>query len=269
MARITRGYYYEDYKRVYPDGIAFAADGTRKDATEDSVNNFSNHRKFYLFASQFVGERRVADVGCGSGYGCRILKEKGALRVHGFDASQASVDYAKSHYSSFAEFSVLSITRMKGVADNSFDLSVCSEVLEHVKEYGKHDKALAELKRITCDGGLVVVGTPNSEMLRRHGFSFEEIHTLFSDHFSRFIVFENALVPFGDSQSWLKRLSENKTGIIVTQPIVPEETVLPDGVVPEIKKGLEPGSLKFAGCEIDTTLLHNTHSWIIVAANEK
>ena len=83
-ARITRGYYYEDYKRVYPDGIAFAADGTRKDATEDSINNFLNHRKFYLFASQFVGEKRVADVGCGSGYGCQILKEKGAS---GFMAS--------------------------------------------------------------------------------------------------------------------------------------------------------------------------------------
>ena len=158
---------------------------------------------------------------------------------------------------------------MKGVADDSFDLSVCSEVLEHVKEYGKHGKALAELKRITCSEGLVVVGTPNSEMLRRHGFSFEEIDTLFSDHFSRFIIFENALVPFQDSRLWLKRLSEKKTGIIVTQPIVPEETVLPDGVVPEIKKGLEPGSLKFAGYEIDTTLLHNTHSWIIVAINEK
>jgi len=30
-----------------------------------------NHLKFYRFAAQFVRGKRVGDIGCGSGYGCR------------------------------------------------------------------------------------------------------------------------------------------------------------------------------------------------------
>jgi 2-polyprenyl-3-methyl-5-hydroxy-6-metoxy-1,4-benzoquinol methylase len=267
-ARMTRTYYYEDYQRVYPDGIKLSSKGKKREATPDAVKSFLNHRKFYLFASQFAKNKQVVDVGCGSGYGCQLLAEKGALSVHGYDASKASIEFAKMRYTTWAQFEVKPITGMKGVADESFDLTLCSEVLEHIKEYGKHRKAVVELKRITRKKGLIIVGTPNLEMLPGHGFSFDEIRSLFSAYFSRFVIFENALLPFYSRDLWQARLREGKTGIVVTQNIVLEETVLPQGVTAEIKKGIDAGTAKFLDYEVNTGLLHNTHSWVIMAAND-
>ena len=56
---------------------------------------------------------------------------------------------------------------------------------------------------------------------------------------------------------------------MVTEEINLAETVLPEGSVPELKQGLAPGRLAFPPYDIDTRLLHNTHSWILVALNDR
>lgn len=271
VGKVTRRYYFEDYARVYPDGIVFDRFGRTRQPLKTDINNFLNHCKFYKFVAQFVKDKRVADVGCGSGYGCKILKENGAALVCGSDISKHSIRFAKSRYSDFVEFTVQGITNMKKYHDDSFDISVSNEVLEHVKEYGMEEKAISELKRITRSGGLLIIGTPNKEMLGEHGFSFDEVQSLFQKNFLQFCIFENALVPFGDKKLlWEKRLSEGKVGVIVFENINLSETVIPDDVTnPEIKEGIEAGEFEFAPYTIDTTLLHNTHSWVILAVNNK
>ncbi len=268
IGRVTKRYYFEDYVRVYPGGIKFNRLGVRRKATTNDLNNFLNHSKFYRFAAQFVKEKRVADVGCGSGYGCEILKRSGAALVCGSDISKASINFAKSRYGNSAKFTVQGITNLHKYSDGFFDVTVSSEVLEHVKEYKMEEAALIELKRITRPGGLLIVATPNREMLGDHGFYFDEINALFKKFFSQICMFENALVPFGDAkQLWEKRLSEGRVGEIVSEHINLSETVLPAGVTPELKKGIEAGKFKFASYDIDTALLHNTHSWIVLAIN--
>lgn len=265
IGKLTRRYYFEDYVRVYPDDIAYNSFGMR---TESNKNNFLNHCKFYKFASQFVKNRVVADIGCGSGYGCEILSKSGAERVYGADISKKAINFARSRYGDFAEFSLQPITNLKKYTDNFFDISISSEVLEHIKEYGKEHIALKELKRITAHKGLVIVGTPNRELLNDHGFTFEEITDLFNSFFSQYCLFENAFLPFRDRKAlWEKRLKEGKVGEIITQNINLSESVLPEGLRPEIKPGLEPGIYAFQNYSIDTTLLHNTHSWIAIAIN--
>lgn len=266
----TKRYYFEDYIRVYPDGIVFNRFGRKRKTTKDDIINFLNHTKSYRFAAQFVKGKCVADVGCGSGYGCEILKKSGAARVCGSDISEHSINFAKSKYSDFAEFTAQGMTDMKGYPDDSFDIAASTEVIEHVQEYGMEGKALIELKRITRNKGLIIVSTPNKEMLDEHGFSFEEIDSLFKKNFQKYCIFENALIPFGEKKAlWYKRLSEAKTGIIVSEDINLSETVLPKGVNPEIKKGIEPGYFQFEDYSINTKLLHNTHSWIVIAVNDK
>ena len=268
--KITKRYYYEDYVRVYPDGIVFDMFGRRGQPTTEDVNNFLNHCKFYKFAAQFVKNKRVADVGCGSGYGCEILKKAGAAEVCGSDISEHSIRFAKSRYSDFAKFTVQGITSMKEFPNDFFDIAISSEVLEHIKEYGMQEKAISELKRITQKDGLLIIGTPNSELLGHHGFSFDEINTLFKKSFLHYCIFENALVPFGDAKSlWKKRLSEGNVGVIISEHISLSKTVLPDGVNPEIKRGVKAGRFQFRTYDIDTALLHNTHSWVILAVNNK
>jgi len=275
IGKITRHYYFEDYVRVYPDGIVFNRFGRKRQPLKNDINNFLNHCKFYEFAAQFIKDKRVADVGCGSGYGCKILKENGAAIVSGSDISKRSIRFAQSRYSDFAEFIVQGITDMQEYHDDSFDISVSSEVLEHVKEYGMEAEVISEMKRITRSEGLLIIGTPNKEMsvMSRieHGFSFDEVETLFQKNFTQFCIFENALVPFGNKKLlWEKRLSEGKVGIIVTESINLSETVILDDVANlEIKKGIEAGEFEFANYNIDTSRLHNTHSWVVLAVNNK
>lgn len=266
IGKLTRRYYFEDYVRVYPDNIAYNLFGNR---VQPNKNNFLNHCKFYKFASQFVTNKVVADIGCGSGYGCEILSKSGAACVYGADISKKAVKFAESRYGDSAEFSLQRITRLNKYEHDFFDISISNEVLEHVKEYGKENIALKELKRITKHNGLVIVGTPNSELLEGHGFTFDEISNLFKNFFSRYCLFENAFLPFKDRKPlWEKRLKEGKVGEIITQNINLSESVLPNGVRPEIKQGLEPGRYTFLQeYSIDTTLLHNTHSWIVIAIN--
>lgn len=269
LGTVMRRYYFEDYVRVYPDGITFDRLGRRRQHSRNTINNFLNHCKFYRFAAQFVKDKRVADAGCGSGYGCKILKDNGAALVCGSDISKQAIRFAQSRYGNSAEFTVQGITDMKKYSDGFFDVSISSEVLEHIKEYGKEEEAIKELKRITRIGGLIIIGTPNNEMLGDHGFSFDEVNALFQKKFSEFCIFENALVPFGEKRrSWEKRLSEGKVGVIISERISLAETVLPDDVNPEMKKGVEVGHFTFSRYTIDTTLLHNTHSWVIIALND-
>jgi SAM-dependent methyltransferase len=270
LGRLSGRYYFEDYVRVYPDGVAYNRLGIRKRRVGDiHRTNFLNHQKFYRFAAQFVAGQqgsRAADIGCGSGYGCEILRQAGAAEVHGCDLSRQSIRFAKRRFSGVATFSVQPITDLAGYADADFDVTVCSEVLEHIKEYDLEDRAVAELARITRPGGIVVIGTPNLEMTSDHGFSFAEMDALVRRHFERFVIFENALLPFDARRAdWEERMREGCTGVIVSQAIDLSETLIPVGVEPEVKKGIPAGLYHLGEIAVDTRLLHNTHSWAVVA----
>lgn len=263
---ISRKYYWEDFVRVYPNGILINRFGKRITARQNDINNQLNHQKFYKFAAQFAANATVADIGCGSGYGCALLKNAGATCVCGIDASKHAIRFAKEHYGNIAEFSVHGVTNMKSFLSNQFDLAICSEVLEHIKEYGKEDQAVEEIKRITRSGGIIIIGTPNSELLGNHGFSFEEIETLIRGHFVQYCIFENALIPFGSSRElWERRLADDRTGVVVNQAINMDEMVLMNGEIPLFKKGKPAGLHRIGSIDVDTTLLHNTHSWAVVA----
>ncbi|MGA2785024.1 MAG: class I SAM-dependent methyltransferase [Candidatus Bathyarchaeia archaeon] len=270
VARITKQYYVEDYSRVYPNGLVFDSLGKAREPSENDINNFRNHVKFYIFASQFVKDKKVADVGCGSGYGSKILIEKGSRVVYGCDASRHAIQFAQQSYGKYATFVCQSIVDLREYENEQVDVAIISEVLEHVKEYGMVDQAIVELKRITRKNGLIIIGTPNSELLGKHGFYFDEISSIMRHHFSKYLIFENALVPYLDKEKTLleKRFRENRCGLIVSEKINLGEIVLAPGQIPELKKGIESGILKVEEFEIDTSLLHNTHSWVVLAKNE-
>lgn len=239
-------FYFEDYFRVYPEAITFNKLGFRRKAKKSDLLNYLNHLKFYQFVAQFVNEKNLVDLGCGSGYGCKVLKKAGAKKVYGTDSSKHAINYAQSKFGKYAEFSVQSITNLNKYSNKMFDVSVSSEVLEHVKEYQMENQALDEIKRITKRGGLIIIGTPNSELLDDHGFSYDEIYNLLKKRFSKFCIFENALVPFAKNRLlWEKRLADKKIGIIVSELINFNKIALIESQKPEIKKGVKPGVFKF------------------------
>lgn len=269
FGRVTGRYYFEDFIRVYPDGLYDNRLGMRRPASDEARRNFANHVKFYRFASQFVRGRRVADVGCGSGYGSKVLRDAGATCVVGFDISKSSIAFAKAHFGDYATFQVGNAVDLPAPAA-SVDVSLSSEVLEHVKEYGKEQDAIDEMARLTRPGGLLVMGTPNSELMGDHGFHFDEMQTLMRRSFKRFCIFENALIPVGPQRlSWERRVAAGATGVVVSQNIDLGETPSAGGESRELKRGLPAGPFEFGDYIVDTTLLHNTHSWIVLAINER
>lgn len=84
----------------------------------------------YRFASSFVSEKDVAaDVGCGPGYGTRILAGK-ATRVYGLDFNANAIALAKQQYAlPNIEYHCADIFQFDFPKEH-FDLVTCFEVLD-------------------------------------------------------------------------------------------------------------------------------------------
>jgi len=279
---LTRKHYsedfIEDYIRAYPDGHLFDILGRRIGCMEASIEEdrrcFLSHQKFYTFTTQFVYGKAIGDIGCGSGYGSKILKESGADKVFGTDISKHAISYARLRYGRYARYSIQTCTDLKSYRDDSFDVTVCSEVLEHLKEYSIKDIALEEMGRVTKRNGIIILGTPNCEVLGEHGFYFHELSSLMERHFHSFVIFENALIDYrpDSRKKWEERLSSGKTGVIISENIDLSVTVLSPNFEESdtlLKKGIPVGAYRLKNIDINTRLLHNTHSFVVVIVNDK
>jgi len=120
------------------------------------------HMMRYLFASQYVRDKMVLDIACGSGYGSNELLEAGARRVIGIDISVETIEYCKKTYpNTNLEFMVGGVEKIP-VANNSIDVIVSFETIEHVDEKSQKD-FFVESKRILTNDGVLIISTPNSE----------------------------------------------------------------------------------------------------------
>ena len=102
---------------------------------------------------------KTLDVGCGGGFSCEFMAERGAI-VSGIDQSEKCVQAAKNH----AIVSDFKIDYRQGLAenmpynDNTFDVVICVDVLEHVADY---KQVVSEVHRILKPGGLFFFDTIN------------------------------------------------------------------------------------------------------------
>ncbi|MDB9823140.1 class I SAM-dependent methyltransferase [Deltaproteobacteria bacterium] len=155
---------------------------------------WSDHISRYRFAADYVYEKIVLDIACGSGYGSRVLKECGAIRVIGIDNSFDAIDYARNRYIlDGLDFIMGDILRID-FPDNYFDMVVSFETIEHLKDY---KKALSEIRRVLKDNGLLIISSPNRRLTspgksineppdNKHHcveFSREEFVSLLSEYF--------------------------------------------------------------------------------------
>jgi 2-polyprenyl-6-hydroxyphenyl methylase/3-demethylubiquinone-9 3-methyltransferase len=110
-------------------------------------------------------DQRVLDLGCAGGFMAEALARKGA-HVSGLDPAQDAIEAAKRH----AEISDLDIQYDVGVGeempypDNHFDIVVCVDVLEHVRDLSQ---VLAEVARVLKPGGLFLYDTINRNPIAR------------------------------------------------------------------------------------------------------
>lgn len=110
-------------------------------------------RTLYKITNQYKPTKTL-DAGCGSSPNIRYLY--GSNRT-GMDINEKAINFIK-HYSNanFITGSVIDIP----FSDNTFDMVVCCEVLEHLYQE-EVEKALSELVRVLQPNGHIILGTPN------------------------------------------------------------------------------------------------------------
>jgi O-antigen biosynthesis protein len=149
------------------------------------------HLHRYYFASLLVGGHDVIDVGCGEGYGAAILAEL-ARTVIGIDIVPEVVAHARRTYErDNLHFEVASAVDLAGIEDDSADVVVCFEVIEHVREH-EQDELIAAARRVLRPDGLLVISTPDRVPYNRsrepnpfhvHELSADELHWLLAGRF--------------------------------------------------------------------------------------
>jgi 2-polyprenyl-3-methyl-5-hydroxy-6-metoxy-1,4-benzoquinol methylase len=125
---------------------------------EKNVRSRQEHLQRYKYALKRV-QGRILDVGCGTGYGSKIL-HGGNNNVHGIDVSQSAVNYAKSNYPG-PDYVCCSAERLP-FEDGYFDAVTAFEVIEHVSN--PYD-TLSEIHRVLKNGGSLFISTPNPRHL--------------------------------------------------------------------------------------------------------
>jgi 2-polyprenyl-3-methyl-5-hydroxy-6-metoxy-1,4-benzoquinol methylase len=93
---------------------------------------YSRHKFAYEYVLQFVENKLVIDVGCGTGYGCKILAERAEL-VYGIDYDAEAITYSREHYNA----PNIKYFRMDAACldlDRQFDIAVSFQVIEHMED---------------------------------------------------------------------------------------------------------------------------------------
>ena len=124
----------------------------------DETYWFERHVVAYDAAAAHVVGARVLDAGCGEGYGLAMLEEAGATRVVGADLDTHTVAHASRTYGSDRVEVVECELMALPLEDDSIDVTVSFQVIEHVHDVPGY---LASLRRVTRPGGRVLLATPN------------------------------------------------------------------------------------------------------------
>jgi 2-polyprenyl-3-methyl-5-hydroxy-6-metoxy-1,4-benzoquinol methylase/Skp family chaperone for outer membrane proteins len=142
------------------------------------------HLHRYELAAELCAGKRVADVGCGSGYGSRILREVCPV-VTGVDKDQSTIELAKKTVGRGTDigFEVADAHEfLRRDLGSEFDAIVMFEALEHLAH---PEHALASLHEHARRGMSIVVSVPNSKWLEDDNphhltsFGFEEVINTF------------------------------------------------------------------------------------------
>lgn len=115
----------------------------------------------------------VLEIGCSGGPLQQILVADGYTRLTGIDISEKAI--ALAHTRGLANVSVMDGAQLL-FADNSFDLLLASDVLEHIEN---EEQAVREWYRVLRPGGRMIVFVPAFQMLWTH-------HDEVNHHFRRY-----------------------------------------------------------------------------------
>ncbi len=143
------------------------------------TDNFEKHTSKNPLKKIFIGNffktvlnqlknlnlENILDVGCGEGFTLNKLKENNVGKKYlGIDYSKTAIEIGKKLYSDL-DLKTGNIYKL-GFKDNSFDLVICSEVLEHLEN---PKKGLKELIRVSKK--YILLSVPNEPFFEIFNFT--------------------------------------------------------------------------------------------------
>jgi SAM-dependent methyltransferase len=179
---------------------------------------WGEHAARYVFALDYVKDRSVLDIACGTGYGMAFLK-RDAESVTGVDVDIEAAREALSECDTDKTRVLLGDGTNLPFNDASFDVITSFETLEHLHARGNF---LAELRRVLKPRGTLILSTPNANYTKPvsgrpsnpfHVFEYEpgELRTELGGYFSieRFLGQTlgegTGIPPFQDAQNRLPK----------------------------------------------------------------
>ncbi|MFY0651411.1 MAG: class I SAM-dependent methyltransferase [Cyclobacteriaceae bacterium] len=134
---------------------------TTEIASDNIVSDNPIHQrllKAYYEAMPFIiGD--VLEPGCGEGRGIKLLSPI-AKSYLALDKISEVIDSLKVNFPD-VDFRQMSFPPFNGLEDNSFDVVISFQVIEHVQQ---DKKFLQEIHRVLKPGGKVIITTPNIKM---------------------------------------------------------------------------------------------------------
>ena len=123
---------------------------------------YLKHLKAYETVLKEVEGKQVLEIGCGSGYGSRMLSEK-AEHITTVDLDTDSLEYAQAHNQrpniTYVHADVLQGLPLEA---DSYDVAIIFQVIEHI-EPRMATTFLQEIHRLVKPGGKVWFTTPNKK----------------------------------------------------------------------------------------------------------
>ncbi|MDY6933952.1 MAG: class I SAM-dependent methyltransferase [Spirochaetota bacterium] len=170
---------------------------------------YREHIDRYIFAADFVRNKDILDVACGTGYGVEHLAKLGTKITIGADISIESVLYANEKFGSKEGKSFVCADGISlPFADETFDIVISFETLEHIRQYNRF---LIECRRVLREDGLFICSTPNKRIFSPNEakppnsfhvkeFWSEEFYNLLQQYYMDITLYGQCDVTLADNQ---------------------------------------------------------------------
>lgn len=127
-----------------------------------------DHFARYRFAKSYVINKRIIDIACGVGYGSEIL-DNSFSEYTGVDINKENIAYANKHYKN--DHVNYFIDDIKGYSADPYEVILCFETIEHIKEYRQ---VLKNLYQLLIDGGLLLISSPNRKITSKYAKTIQD-----------------------------------------------------------------------------------------------
>ena len=182
--------------------IEFTGERYLPSMTEMMIN--LEHLSRYYAVAPYCRGKRVLDAACGMGYGSNHIADF-AEHVTGIDIAPKVIEYDRKNYrKGNLNFLTASIEKLP-FEDNSFDIVVSFETIEHVNSDIQHSFC-EEVRRVLAPDGVFIVSTPDKKwytdahgnwknQFHVHEFYYDEFKECLSGYFTNIEMLLQNIYP--------------------------------------------------------------------------